>query len=69
MVYNVNDKVVIKSGGAHYVGIILEKRRLKKGWVYTAELENGKILENCSVNKELGDFIISRSLSKSFNKK
>ena len=49
------------------VGTVAAKNKIKKGWVYSLDLENGKILESCSVNKELTGYPISKKLTSILN--
>jgi hypothetical protein len=67
MIYSVGDMVVVRVNGIHQVGTVSLRRKLKRGWVYSVELENGKHLEECSVNKELSHCHIIRGLTKSLS--
>lgn len=66
MVYSVGDKVVVNMNGTYKVGVVSSKSKLKKGWVYSLKMENGKSIERASVNKDLSSFIINRTLTKQF---
>ena len=67
MTFDKGEQVVVKVNGTHRVGVVTSRTRLKRGWTYSVELENGKIMSECSVNKELSDCHIIRGLTKSFN--
>jgi hypothetical protein len=67
MIYSVGDNVVVNVNGTNRVGVVTIAKKLKKGWVYSVHLENGKTIESCSVNKELTTYHISRTLTKIFN--
>ena len=67
MIYSRGDKVIVNVNGTYRVGVVQSKTKLKKGWTYSVELENGKRLEHCSVNKDLTPFHIHRGLSKQLN--
>ena len=67
MIYSIGDNVVVNVSGTYRVGVVTYRTKVKKGWVYSVELENGKLMESCSVNKELSDCHIIRGLTKSFN--
>lgn len=67
MIYSIGDKVVVNVSGTYRVGVVTYRTKVKKGWVYSIELENGKLLERCSVNKELTHYHIHRGLSKQLN--
>ena len=67
MTFDKGEQVVVKVNGAHRVGVVTSRTRLKRGWTYSVELENGKLMESCSVNKELSDCHIVRGLTKSLN--
>jgi hypothetical protein len=64
MIYEAGDSVIVNVNGTYRVGVVTQKIKLKKGLVYSVELENGKTLERCSVNKELTSYHIHRGLSK-----
>lgn len=65
MIYSSGQSVVINVNGTYKVGVITSKSKIKKGWVYSVSLEDGKSLDKVSVNKELSHFIIHRGLTKS----
>jgi hypothetical protein len=67
MTFEKGEQVVVKVNGTHQVGVVNSRTRLKKGWSYSVKLENGKLIESCSVNKELSECYIIRGLTKSFN--
>jgi len=67
MIYSVGDMVVVKVNGAYLVGAIYLRKKLKRGWVYSVNLENGKSIDECSVNKELSHCHIIRGLTKTLN--
>ena len=67
MIFGIGDKIAVNVNGTYRIGVVTQKRKVKKGWVYSADLENGKTLESCSVNKELTDYIIHRGISKKLN--
>lgn len=64
MTFERGEQVVVKVNGTHRVGVISSRTRLKRGWTYSVELENGKIMDSCSVNKDLSDCHIIRGLTK-----
>ena len=45
MIYSVGQKVVVNVNGTYMVGTVAAKNKIKKGWVYSLDLENGKTLE------------------------
>jgi hypothetical protein len=53
------DPVIIKG-----CGVVSSRTRLKRGLVYSVILENGKTVDECSVNKILSDCHIVRGLTK-----
>lgn len=67
MIFSVGHKVVVNVNGTYKVGVVHTKTKLKKGWVYSINLEDGKTLERASVNKDLSQYIIHRGLSKQLN--
>lgn len=67
MIFDRGEQVVVKLNGTHRVGIITSRTRLKRGWTYSVKLENGKLVDSCSLNKELSDCYIIRGLTKSLN--
>lgn len=67
MIYSIGDSVVIYVNGTYKVGVVLSRLKIKKGWVYSAKLENGKTLDRVAVNKELAQYTIHRGLTKQFN--
>jgi len=67
MIFSVGHKVVVNVNGTYKVGVVHSKTKLKKGWVYSINLEDGKMLERASVNKDLSQYIIHRGLSKQLN--
>jgi len=67
MIFQKGDKVIVKLNGTHRVGEVQSKTRLKRGLVYEVLLENGKLVDRCSVNKDLSSCHISRGLTKNFN--
>ena len=67
MIYQKGDTVIVKLNGTFRVGKVLKKTRLKRGLIYEVLLENGKIVDRCSVNKDLSSCHISRGLTKQFN--
>jgi len=67
MIYSSGQSVIVNVNGTYKVGVVTSKSKLKKGWVYTIKLEDGKVLDRASVNKELSQFIIHRGLTKNFN--
>ena len=64
MIFDRGEQVVVKVNGTHRVGVVTSRTRLKRGWTYSIELENGKIMDSCSVNKELSECHIVRGLTK-----
>ena len=67
MIYSVGDMVVVKVNGVYKVGTISLRKKLKRGWVYFVNLEDGKSIDECSVNKELSHCHIIRGLTKTLN--
>lgn len=67
MIYSIGDTIIVNVNGTYRVGVVTQKRKVKRGWVYSANLENGKILTECSVSKDLTDYHIHRGLSKQLN--
>lgn len=67
MIYSIGDNVIVNVNGTYRVGVVTQSIKLKKGLVYSVELENGKTLERCSVNKELSTYHIHRGLTKQLN--
>ena len=67
MIYSIGDNVVVNVNGTYRVGVVTYRTKVKKGWVYTIRLENGKIVDKCSVNKELSQCHIHRGLTKQLN--
>ena len=67
MSYSVKDLVVVRVNGVYRVGAITQITRLKRGIIYSVLMENGKLVENCSVNKELTTNHIIKGLTKTLN--
>ena len=67
MIFEKGEQVVVKLNGTHRVGIITSRTRLKKGWAYSVKLENGKLIDSCSINKDLTSCFIVSGLTKSLN--
>jgi hypothetical protein len=64
MIYSIGDNVIVNVNGTYRVGAVTQSIKVKKGLVYSVRLENGKVLERCSVNKELTTYHIHRGLTK-----
>jgi hypothetical protein len=64
MTFDIGHQVVVKLNGTHRVGVVSSRKRLKRGLVYSVILENGKTVDECSVNKILSDCHIVRGLTK-----
>jgi len=69
MIFQKGDDVIVKLNGTYRVGSVQQRTRLKRGLVYEVLLENGTLVDKCSVNKELTSCHIHRGLTKSLNKK
>jgi len=67
MIYSVGDNVIVNVNGTYKVGAVSSKTKIKKGWVYSLQLEDGKIIDRASVSKELSHYKIHRGLTKSLN--
>ena len=67
MIYSIGDNIIVNVNGTYRVGVVTQNRKVKRGWVYSANLENGKILTECSVSQDLTDYHIHRGLSKQLN--
>jgi hypothetical protein len=67
MIYSVGDNVIVNVNGTYKVGVVSSKTKIKKGWVYSLQLEDGKIIDRASVSKELSHYKIHRGLTKSLN--
>ena len=50
MIFSVGNKVVVNVNGTYKVGVVHSKTKLKKGWVYSINLEDGKTLERASLS-------------------
>jgi len=65
----IGEKVIAEVNGVHKVGTIVSKTKIKRGNTYALKLEDGKLIEVCSINKELSPYChIKRGLTKSLNK-
>ncbi len=64
MIYENGDTIIVNVNGTYQVGVVTQKRKVRKGLVYTVNLENGKTLESCSVNKTLTNYHIHKGLTK-----
>lgn len=64
MIHSVGDMVVVRVSGTHQVGVVTLRKKLKRGWVYSVQLESGKLIDECSVNKELSHYHIIKGLTK-----
>jgi hypothetical protein len=65
----IGEKVIAEVNGVHKVGTIISKTKIKRGNTYALKLEDGKIIDVCSINKELSPYChIKRGLTKSLNK-
>ena len=65
----IGEKVIAEINGVHKVGTIVSKTKIKWGNTYALKLEDGKLIEICSINKELSPYChIKRGLTKSLNK-
>lgn len=67
MIYSVGDNVIVNVNGTYKVGVVSSKTKIKKGWVYSLQLEDGKIIDRASVSKDLSHYKIHRGLTKSLN--
>lgn len=67
MIFSIGDNVIVNVSGTYRVGVVTQKRKVRKGLIYSVELENGKTLDSCSVNKDLTTYHIHRGLSKQLN--
>jgi hypothetical protein len=65
----IGEQVIAEVNGVHKVGTIISKTRLKRGNTYALKLEDGKVIDECSINKELSPYChIKRGLTKSLKK-
>ena len=65
----IGEQVIVEVNGVHKVGTIISKTRLKRGNTYALKLEDGKVIDECSINKELSPYChIKRGLTKSLKK-
>mgnify|MGYP001108619529 FL=1 len=67
MIFSIGDNVIVNVSGTYRVGVVTQKRKVRKGLIYSVKLENGKTLDRCSVNKDLTTYHIHRGLSKQLN--
>ena len=67
MIYSVGDNVIVNVNGTYKVGVVSSKTKIKKGWVYSLQLEDGKIIDRASESKDLSHYKIHRGLTKSLN--
>jgi hypothetical protein len=51
------------------VGTVISQTKVKRGNIYALKLEDGKVIEICSINKELSPYChIKKGLTKSLKK-
>jgi hypothetical protein len=70
MVYGIGDIVVVAVYKDFRVGKIVSKNKIKNSNAYDVKLEDGRLIENCSLNKEIANgFLINNynSIFSSFN--
>jgi hypothetical protein len=70
MVYSIGDIVVVAVYKDFRVGKIVSKNKIKNSNAYDVKLEDGRLIENCSLNKEIANgFLINKRLTQIFNEK
>ena len=51
MVYSIGDRVVVSVYTNFMVGKIVSKTKIRNSNAYDVKLEDGRLIENCSLNK------------------
>ena len=70
MVYSIGDIVVVTVYRDFRVGKIVSKNKFRNSNAYDVKLEDGRLIENCSLNKEIANgFLINKRLTQIFNEK
>ena len=70
MVYSIGDRVVVSVYTNFMVGKIVSKTKIRNSNAYDVKLEDGRLIENCSLNKEIANcFLINKRLTQLFNEK
>ena len=70
MVYNIGDRVIVSVYSNLRVGKIVSKTKIRNSNAYDVKLEDGRLIENCSLNKEIANgFLINKRLTQLFNEK
>jgi len=65
----VGEKVIAEVNGVHKVGTVISQTKVKRGNTYALKLEDGKVIEVCSINRELSPYChIKKGLTKSLKK-
>ena len=70
MVYNIGDLIVIRVYSNWAVGKVISKTKIRNSNAYDVKLEDGRLIENCSLNKEIANgFLINKKLTQMFNER
>jgi hypothetical protein len=70
MVYNIGDLIVLRVYSNWAVGRVISKTKIRNSNAYDVKLEDGRLIENCSLNKEIANgFLINKKLTQMFNEK
>jgi len=70
MVYSTGGRVVDSVYSNFMVGKIVSKTKIRNSNAYDVKLEDGRLIENCSLNKEIANgFLINKRLTQLFNEK
>jgi len=70
MVYSIGDRVIVSVYSNLRVGKIVSKTKIRNSNAYDVKLEDGRLIENCSLNKEIANgFLINKRLTQLFNEK
>lgn len=65
----VGEKVIAEVNGVYKVGTVISQTKVKRGNTYALKLEDGKVIEVCSINRELSPYChIKKGLTKSLKK-
>ncbi len=70
MVYSIGDRVVVSVYTNFMVGKVVSNTKIRNSNAYDVKLEDGRLIENCSLNKEIANgFLINKRLTQLFNEK
>jgi len=70
MIYNIGDNIVVNVYQTPCVGKIIAKNKIRNSNAYDVKLEDGRLIENCSLNKEVANgFLINKRLTEMFNER